>query len=93
MVLNGAVLAFCAATAFIDFQIGSYIAFGVMCFTAGVNATLILYGYLTPGLFRTYGEVERAVMRAQIEKDLNAAMAEIKKQHPEIENIQVQRVQ
>ena len=91
--LNGTVLVFCAFTGWADFQVGSYAAFGTMCFVIGVNATIILFTFIVPGLFRVYGDAERAIIKAQIEKDMGAAIAEIKRQHPEIEGVEIQRVQ
>lgn len=90
---NGTAIAFCSIAAVLNYKVGNIELFGLMCLLIGMSATISLYSCVTPGLFRIYGEAESAVMRAQLEKDMSAAMADFAKQHPELEISRTQRVQ
>ena len=48
---------------------------------------------MIPGLFKGISKADQAVLRAQFEKEFTEAIAELKRQHPEIGDIQVTRVQ
>jgi len=62
-------------------------------FVAGLVTALGLQNAMIPGLFKGISKADQAVLRAQFEKEFTEAIAELKRQHPEIGDIQVTRVQ
>lgn len=69
---------------------------GLAIFDAAMAGFIIGLGVanaMLPGLFKGINEADKAVMQAQFEKTMNEAIAEIKRQHPEIGDINITRVQ
>jgi hypothetical protein len=93
VLLNGVVVSMCSAAALITFADEKVVLFGINVFMVGFSLRGMLVDILIPGLMKQFGEIERAVVSAQIEKQIRETIAEIKRQHPEIRDLEIGRIQ
>ena len=70
----------------------SFVLVGINCFVAGFGVAATLHILMMPGLFKGMTQANESVMYAQIEKNLNQALADFQKRHPEVD-IKMDRVQ
>jgi len=82
---NGGLIAMMAASAYFNFTEGRMAVAVLDAFIVGAIAGSSLQLFFARGLYRGLDSYESAMMRADIEKEMEKAWVEFNKAHPEME--------
>ena len=80
---NGGLIALLSLLSYLNFDTGRPLAVGLDLFIIGAIFGSSLYLFFAPGLYRGLADYEKAMIRADCERQMEMAWADFCKSHPE----------